>query len=310
MDVRQIRYFVYVAKLRSFSKAAQVLNVAQPALSRQIQLLEDELRVKLLFRTTRGVQPTDAGLTLLEMGQTLLSYVEQMREAVTHSSRHPHGSVTLGVPPSLSSTLGQAVVEECRRAYPDVDLRVTEGLSVFLQEWLKLGRIDIAILTEDDEIASLTNTPLAVEDMMLVGGAGLAQPGRDTIPLAEVAQLDLTLTQGFRRIVDRCIEPTGVQLHYVGEFNSIPILKELLASGFCTTILPCTLVRQRGFSDNLTVLRITDPALERILVTSVNPARPLTSAIKAVRETIANAARDMGMTTPSRGLRRTAAQND
>lgn len=69
MDIRQIRYFIHVAGLRSFSKAAKVLNVAQPSVSRQIQTLEEELHTQLLFRTTRGVEPTEAGLVLLRMGR-------------------------------------------------------------------------------------------------------------------------------------------------------------------------------------------------------------------------------------------------
>lgn len=298
MDVRQIRYFVYVAKLRNFSKAALALNIAQPALSRQIQILEEELRTQLLFRTTRGVEPTEAGLTLLEMGQSLLSYVDQIREAVTHSSRHPQGNVTLGIPPSLSTSLGQAVVEACRAAYPDVHLRVTEGLSVFLEEWLTLGRIDVAVLTDGGDLPSLANLPLACEDMMLVGPPGLAADGETTIPLARVADFDITITHGFRAIVDRKIERTGLKLRYVGEFDSIPILKELLFRGICTTILPATLVRQEGFEGRLAVLKIVEPTLTRMLVTSINPSRPINSAIKAVREVIGETAVALGMGPP------------
>lgn len=294
MDVRQIRYFVYVAKLRNFSKAALALNIAQPALSRQIQILEEELRTQLLFRTTRGVEPTEAGLTLLEMGQSLLSYVDQIREAVTHSSRHPQGAVTLGVPPSLSNSLGRAVVEACRERLPDVHLRVTEGLSVFLEEWLTLGRIDIAILTEGDEVPSLAKTPLGVEDLLLVGPLGLAPSGETTIPLARLADFDLTITHGFRMVVDRALERSGVKLRYAGEFDSIPILRELLFRGICTTILPHTLVRQEEFEGRLSVLRI-EPNLTRPLVTSINPSRPISSAIKAVREIIGETAAGMGL---------------
>jgi LysR family transcriptional regulator, nitrogen assimilation regulatory protein len=293
MDIKQIRYFIYVAKLRSFSKAAQALSIAQPALSRQIQLLEEELHTQLLFRTTRGVEPTDAGRTLLEMGQSMLSYVDQMREAVTRSSRHPAGHVTLGVPPSLSTSLGQMVLEACRQTLPDVNLRVTEGLSVFLEEWLTLGRIDIAVLTDGGDVPRLANTPLACEEMMLVGPPDLARPGQDTIPLAQVAEMELTITHGFRAIVDRRIEPTGLKLRYVGEFDSIPILKELLFRGICTTILPHSLIRQEGFEEGLAVLRISEPSLTRQLVTSINPGRPITAGIKAVQDVIGSCAKTL-----------------
>jgi LysR family nitrogen assimilation transcriptional regulator len=185
------------------------------------------------------------------------------------------------------------VVEACRQTLPDVHLRVTEGLSVFLEEWLTLGRIDIAVLTDSGDVPRLANTPLACEEMMLVGPPDIARPGQDAIPLAQVAGMDLTITHGFRAIIDRKIESTGLKLRYVGEFDSIPILKELLFRGMCTTILPCSLIRQEGFEGALTVLRISEPSLARQLVISVNPSRPLTAAIRAVGDVIGSSAKTL-----------------
>ena len=161
MELRQIRYFIHVASLRSFTKAARALNVAQPALSRHIQSLEDELRTQLLFRTTRGVVPTDAGSALLRMGESLLAFVEQMREEVSRAADVPSGNVIVGMPQSISLALAPLLMEECRSRLPMVRLRVTEGLSIFLEEWLNVAKIDVALMTNPGKILMLHTSLVA-----------------------------------------------------------------------------------------------------------------------------------------------------
>lgn len=203
MDLRQIRYFTRVAHLRSFSKAAEQLEVAQPALSRQVQALEEELDVQLLLRTTRGVEPTDAGLVFLERGEKILISIEEMREAVVRAFEHPAGELTLGLPPSLCASFAPLLLEDARKEIPDVRLRITEGLSVFLEEWLNQGRIDLAVLTKVGEMEGLSRVRLAVEEFALVASPGTLERGRLTIPLREVAALKLTITRGFRAVIDQ-----------------------------------------------------------------------------------------------------------
>ena len=286
MDVRQIRYFTHVANLRSFSKAAQCLNVAQPALSRQIQSLEQELQTQLLFRTTRGVEPTEAGLVFLRLGEKILLSVEELREAVVNASEHPAGDVSLGLPPSLSAVFAPCLMEEAGRLYPDVRFRIIEGLSVFLEEWLALGRIDLAVLTKLGEMGSLTRVNLATEEMVLVAPAGLLNPGQQSIPLRDVARLQLTITRGFRNVIDYGIRDLGIALTYATEYDSIPIIKGLLAKGECVTILPWGLVQQELFARQFAVLSIVEPRLTRDLVLAANPRRPGTAATRAIRNLV------------------------
>ena len=195
MELRQIRYFIHVASLRSFTKAARVLNVAQPALSRHIQSLEDELRTKLLFRTTRGVVPTDAGLTLMRMGESVLSYVEQMREEVSRAAKVPSGNVIVGMPQSISPSLAPRLMEVCRERLPMVTLRVTEGLSVFLEEWLNVAKIDLALMTDPGKVLTLHTSLVAQEQMVLVGPTGGMPPG-GSIAFADIAKLPWSLPTG------------------------------------------------------------------------------------------------------------------
>jgi LysR family transcriptional regulator, nitrogen assimilation regulatory protein len=287
MELRQIRYFVHVASLRSFTKAARILNVAQPALSRHVQSLEDELRTKLLFRTTRGVVPTDAGVALMKMGESVLAFVEQMREEVSRAADIPSGHVILGMPQSISPALAPLVMEACRARFPKVTLRITEGLSVFLEEWLNIGKIDIALMTNPGKVLTLHTSLLAREHMVLVGNPGKMPPGQSKIALADIAKLPLLIAHGFRRLIEQWSEPRGIKLDYLMELDSITIIKEMIKRGFGYSILPYATVHPEALNGELGVMPIVDPTMTRDFVIAVNARRPLSAAVKVVRELMA-----------------------
>ena len=290
MDVRQIRYFVHVAELGSFSKASRRLNVAQPALSRQVKLLEDAFGAQLLTRSPRGVVPTEAGAVLLSRGRMILTQLEELRDEVTHAAGHPSGEVVLGVPPSLAGGFAGPLVETCRSRFPDVGLRVIEGLSIFLEEWLTLGRIDLAVVTGPAGPPVPGRRELAMEEMMLVGSRDLTSLADGPVPLAEVARMDLTVTRGFRDLIDRAVAPSGLNLRYAGEFDSLHLLREMLGRGGCVTILPESLIHWDGYAREFLVRRIVDPHLRRRILCAFCNGRPQTPALRAVGDLLASTA--------------------
>ena len=293
MDLKQIRTFIYVANLRSFSKAARALNVAQPAVSRHVQSLESDLRTQLLFRTARGVVLTEAGATLVTMGENLLSEAERVREAVMRAPEKATGQVVVGLPPSLSPILAAFLVDECRRLAPDVTLHIMEGLSIFLEEWLSLGRIDMAVLTDLGEHPTLNRKLLVSEEMVLVGEASAIKALPDPVSVDQIASLQLVITHGFRGVIDRLVREAGLQLTYALELDSIGLIKEMLSRGTFATILPYALVRQESFAGKVDVRSIRDPKLVRNLVIATNSKRPVTSAMKTVRTIVTQQARDI-----------------
>src|SRR6218665_3598109 len=105
MDLRQIEYFVRVAELGSFTRASVVLGIAQPALSRQVRLLEVELRQSLLLRNGRGVTPTEPGQLLLKHGRSILHQVARAREELGRVRGALAGRVAIGLPPSIAKVL-------------------------------------------------------------------------------------------------------------------------------------------------------------------------------------------------------------
>ena len=293
MDLKQIRTFIYVANLRSFSKAARALNMAQPAVSRQVQALEEEFRTQLLFRTTRGVVPTEAGMTLVKMGENLLSAAEQLHEAVMRAPDQATGEVKIGLPPSLAAIIAPFLVDQCRRIAPDVTLHIIEGLSIFLEEWLSLGRIDLAVLTDPGDHPTINSKLLVTEELVLVGDASLVEALPEPVTVAAIAALELVITHGFRGVIDRLVAKAGLRLTYALELDSIGLIKEMLARGTFATILPYALVHKEAFAGELKIRLITEPRLVRNLVIATNCKRPITSAMKIVRTLVAQHTRDI-----------------
>ncbi len=196
MDLRQIEYFVRVAELGSFTRAAAALDVAQPALSRQVRLLEVELRQNLLVRNGRGAVPTEAGKLLLDHGRGILHQVERAREELGRVRGSLAGRVAIGLPPSVAKAMAVPLIREFRARMPDATLSITEGLSVAMQESLADGRLDIALLYNAVPSADIELTPLLEESLFLVQRhAGKSAPPARPRPVAlrDVAEMPLVI---------------------------------------------------------------------------------------------------------------------
>lgn len=290
MELRQIRYFIHVVRLKSVSKAARSLNMAQPALSRHIHALELHLRTPLLIRTPRGVIPTDAGTRLMKLGESLLGLVDQIREEVKSSPDRIAGHVVIGMPQSVSTMLAPAVIEHCQKHYPEVSLRITEGLSIFLEEWLNQGRIDIAVVTRPTEVSAIDFIPLVREQMVLIGSPRHLPAGRTEVRLAELEPLPFIMADGFRKLIEPWTSRLDIKLNYIMEVDSAVLIKELVSQGLAFSIAPYGFVHKDVLNGDLGVLPIVDPPITRDLVLAHNSRAQMSPAVKIVRQVVADCA--------------------
>ncbi|MTH36301.1 LysR family transcriptional regulator [Paracoccus limosus] len=166
MDLRQLRYFVAVARERNFTRAAQMLNIAQPPLSRQIQLLEEELGVTLILRSSRPIRLTDAGRLFYEQALQILGRVSQMKEATRRVGMNRNPVLSIGF---VASTLYgglPVLVRNLRRNAPEVDIQLLEMLSIQQIPALKEGRIDIGFGRLRHSDPSIISTVLREERLV------------------------------------------------------------------------------------------------------------------------------------------------
>ena len=159
MDLRQLTTFMQVAELGSLSKASDRLRIVQPALSRQIRLLEEELKVTLFTRHGRGMVLTHAGELLRVRAGSILRQIEETRADLSLEAGTVRGQVILGVPPTVGDVLATRLVERFLHRFPEVRLRVVTAFSGYLLEWLHSGEIDMAVIRNAPRTGAAIATP-------------------------------------------------------------------------------------------------------------------------------------------------------
>ncbi|WP_245501396.1 LysR family transcriptional regulator [Lichenibacterium minor] len=262
IDIRELRTFVTVVRGGSVSRAAEELNVAQPALSRQLKKLEEELGVTLLDRHGRGVTVTRAGSLLLARAEALLAEFAGIGPAVRASDDVVAGHVTLGVPPAAGLLIAPAVFRSFRARWPAATLQIREGISSLLEEWLLDGRLDVAVLHNPPPLDGIALQPILQERMVLVRARGAVETGpvrfRD---LAAVPLILPSMPHSNRRLVERAALQHGVRLSASIEVDSIPLTKAMVAGGFGATILTHAGVARELASGELSAQPIDNPPL-------------------------------------------------
>jgi len=286
MELRQLRYFVAIVDHGSLSRAAVILHVAQPALTQQLRQLEEELGVQLLHRTAQGVLSTDAGKVFYEHAQAILKQVADARSAVAQSAERPSGSVTLGLPHSISGALALPLLMATRAQYPEITLQLTEELTGNLSDQLKSGRVNLAVLFDDGQLSQFATTPLAEEELHFICRADAAYAkGEQSLTLAQALAATLILPglqHGVRPRIESVAREAGLSLSNVIEINSIAILKSALLADMGATILPSAPVLDELQRGALRAQRIHSPAISRTVVLCGSRNIPLTNAAAAI----------------------------
>lgn len=241
MDLKQIRAFVQVAELGSFTRAAAVLQIAQPALSRQVRALEVDLRQTLFARNGRGVTLTEAGTRLLAHGRGILQQVERARQDLADPSGAVAGLLSIGLPPSLSRTLTTPLVGAFRARFPRATLTMVEGLSNYTLEWLEQGRIDCAVVYNATPSAAMDLQPVVDEQLFLVSSRS---PGRKTAlrpaTLADVAAHELVIPSrphAIRMRLETVLAQAGLKPRVDLEIESVPAILDLVHSQHLHAVL-------------------------------------------------------------------------
>ena len=296
MDLKQLEYFVRVAELGSFTRAAVALDVAQPALSRQVRLLEVELRQSLLTRNGRGAAPTEAGKLLLEHGRGILHQVERAREELGRVRGALAGRVALGLPPSVAKAMTVPLIREFRQRMPDATLSISDGLSVGMQESLITGRLDIALLYNASPSPEIELTPLLEEPLFLVQRQnGKAAPSAKPrpVPLREVAKLPLVIPSrpnAIRMLVENEMAAMGCRPQVILEIDGVAAILDLVEDGAGSAILTRNAVDTSARPQAFAIRPIGAPALRSKLALAMSSQRPATLTQKAMCELIARSA--------------------
>lgn len=268
MDLRQLRTILAVAETGSLTKAAELLHVVQPALSRQLRQLEEELGAPLFERNRNGMVLTSPGRRFVDQVRISLKGLNQAKADINAAEASLMGSVSIGMLPGLASSLAGPLVRSLRSQYPELRVRIATGFSDFLQHGVEQGRIDICLMGDYLQSELLNTTPIFREPMYVVGlpNCGLSQS--IPIDLAEVAKMPLVVpeVESLRNVIDRACTIIGVNLNPVAESDSTAVLLDLVESGIGFGILPVMPISHLLKAKRLSGAPIIAPHLRRTVI--------------------------------------------
>jgi LysR family nitrogen assimilation transcriptional regulator len=293
MELRSLRYFVKIVEFGSLSRAADALFIAQPSLSHQVALLEEEFGVRLLDRGSKGVKATAAGIALYRCAVSIARQLEEVRGEISAEGGNLAGDVSVGLPTSTAVVLALPLLRAVVRKYPNICLEINENGSGLLGEWLLHGRLDLAMLFTQGPVKALRCQHLLTEEICLVRARDASSPpDKDPDSTISVAQLQderLVLpskANGLRRVIDEAFALRGVRPRLVAELSMLRMLREAVLDGIASTMLPMSAVADEMRSGGVTVKRLVDPPVLRPLSLCVNANVPLSAAGEAVYATV------------------------
>lgn len=296
MDLRALRYFVYVAEARSFSKAAVQLGIAQPALSRQIQKLEDELGLELILRAGRQLELTEAGLLLLERAHSLIRQVAQTADDVRAHGSRIRGTLTVGVSPTVSEAVGPGIVRQCAARHPEVRLTFVEGVSAFIFKRLIDQELTLCLMHNPPRHQGIEIEPLYAEPMYLVGpgrGAAGHPPVKEGMALERMPLILPNRTHGLRMALERAVAEQGGRFDVAVQVDGYTTTKAFVAAGLGYTVLPLSSVRQEVERKQLSAVRLRKPKFIWTLSLAYRKDQRNARAVMALRDIIATEVKAM-----------------
>ncbi|QHI97612.1 LysR family transcriptional regulator [Xylophilus rhododendri] len=285
MDLKQLRALVTVADTGNVTRAAALLNIVQPAVSRQLRLLEEDVGAALFDRSRQGMALTEAGRTLVEYARRVIQELERARAEIQPAAGGVGGIVTVGLLPSTADLLAYALVAAVGLQYPGIRVRIATAYAGTLQGWLESGEVDLSLLYDPRQTSTLRVRPLLDEVLWLVGlpASGL-RPGQP-FAVAGLAGRPLVLPSaphGLRLLVEQAAAQQSVALNVVAETNAMSVQKSLVRGGLGLTVLPTIAVAEDIAAGHLVGAPLSEPALERKIVLASASSRHISTPVRCV----------------------------
>ncbi|MGW3567549.1 LysR family transcriptional regulator [Streptomyces sp. NPDC000941] len=274
MDVKQLKALVTVAEVGSVTRAAELLHLVQPAVTRQIRTLEQELGVALFERTRQGMRPTEAGAIMVDRARRALNELERARAEVQPTPGVVTGIVTVGLLESTTELLAEPLVSALARDHPGIELRLMTAYSGHLQQWLDGGDLDLTLLYNLAGTPSLNVRPLVRERLWVVAPPSDGLRGERPVPLARVAEHPLVMPaagHALRSLIDGAAGRAAVEMDIVVQTNSMRLQKQLVRAGHGWTILPGVGIAEDVADGTLSAAPLCDPDVWRSIVLATPP---------------------------------------
>ena len=266
MDLRQLEIVKTIAETGSFTAAGQKLRVSQSAVSRQILLLEDELREPVFLRIGRRIRITPAGDALLRMSQRIFDDIKETRAAISDKQQVMSGTIRLVGGMTVCLYVFPELLKEYRRLHPGMEIKVTTGATPRLIKKLRQGTADLALLTLPNEEPDMVTVPVLTEELLLVTDPTHPLAKRRRVVAQDLVRQPFVLFElgsNSRRVIDAFFVKEQIQPRIVCQTENVEILKALVRSGQGITIIPYQAVDREVRSGQLCCMRIVGQPMIR-----------------------------------------------
>jgi LysR family nitrogen assimilation transcriptional regulator len=289
VETRRLKAFICIVDTGNLTRAADLLGIAQPALSQQVAALEDDFGTQLLLRSRQGVSATPAGKSLYRHAQSILRQLEQAHVEIARASQEVAGVVRVGLSPTAAAALSAPLLRVAFERFPNVQLDLADGLpGNLLNEFTSNGRLDIAVLPGSALATGLNLEPLVTERLALVTSTLSAlSVTNGPLRLIELKEHPLVLPSidnPVRQAVEAGFSLIGIVPTVVAEMNSLSSLCATAAAGLGSAIVPFAGARVAG--PGMQVRLLIEPELRRPLSLAVSKAAPLGAAAQVIHSLI------------------------
>ncbi|HMQ95552.1 MAG TPA: LysR family transcriptional regulator [Amaricoccus sp.] len=295
MRLDRLNFFMSVVHSGSIAAASREVNLAQPALSKHMRALEDELGVALFERSVRGVTLTKAGERLYERGTSVLRRIDQIRHEVVETGESPVGEVCIAIAASMAPVLAGYLFWRARAVYPDIDLRIRDAYTVMSRNLVRTGAVDVALVPNVAALENVRSLPLISQKFYLVGRSFPGGMG-PTVELRDLRGFPLvmgTRNNHFRISLENIALREGHSLNIVIEQESIPVYRSIILSGPAYTVVPYSAFAEEIAGGALQAKEIVNPPVERVLSMAWNDSGGLSVATEAIKSLFETCVREL-----------------
>lgn len=289
MKLVQIRYFVAIAEAGSFVAAARELDVAQPALSRQISLLETELGNKLLRRDRRGATPTATGKRFYVHVRAILDQLDTAIDEARHGADSQGGEVRVAISVGSAGLIGPKLVQRMGELFPDIVVSIVDGLGYQAGDAIESGQVSFGLIAHAESLSGARVHPVVEESLFLVSKrSGKKKDTRD-IALKDVVSCDLVMPDRMvhlRRMVEEAASRSGHTLKVRYEQQSLLTILSLVRAGLGSVVIGWPAIHALWEEGSIDARKVVQPDLSRIISLAIPFNRPLSSAAKVTYDTL------------------------
>ncbi|MGG6892652.1 nitrogen assimilation transcriptional regulator NAC [Rhizobium sp. BR 315] len=290
MDIRRFKSFIAIVDSGSITRAADILHLAQPALSQQLAALEEHFGQKLLIRSQQGVSMTDAGHAVYRHAQIILRQMEQAQADAAAAGNSLAGRVSVGlVPFSSAATLSVDLLAETRKRHPGILLHLTESVGQTYSQMIMNGRLEMALIHGIGPIKGVRFEPILREEFYFVAHRNLAiDSDPKPLPVSALDGMPMLLPPAYnfvRRAVDAAFTRSRINLKVVAEVEIVRTLARAVGAGLGATIMPKAIAdRIVSESSDPLVCRLVSPRIEETLSLCTSDQNSLSEPAFAVKD--------------------------